>query len=99
MQLEEKYSKIEHQNRLLLSRMSDIMTRPIGGGAAAGAGGVDNVCHAWEFGRSMNTRNRKSEEERIANCNEVSRSFILTQHKFPTFFLTLFLHAFLYPVA
>ena len=72
MILEEKYSNIEHQNRLLLSRMSDIMTRPVGGGAAAGAGGVDNVCEAWEYGRSMNTRNRRSEMERINAANEVS---------------------------
>jgi hypothetical protein len=71
MLLEEHYSKIEHQNRLLLSRMSDIMTRPVGGGAAPGAGGVDNVCLAWEYGRSMNSRNRKAEIERINAANKV----------------------------
>jgi len=73
MILEEHYSKIEHQNRLLLSRMSDIMTRPVGGGAAPGAGGVDNVCLAWEYGRSLNSRTRKAEMERINAANKVRR--------------------------
>ena len=39
------------------------------GGAAPGAGGVDNVCIAWEYGRSMNSRQRKAEMERINSAN------------------------------
>ena len=70
--LEERYSHIEHENRLLLSRMSDIMMRAEGAGAKPGAGGVDNVCVAWQYGRSLNTRNRSKEMARIMEDNKVS---------------------------
>ena len=69
--LEDRYSKIEHENRMLLGRMSEIMTRPQGGGAAAGAGGVDNVSTAWQYGRSLNTSNRRKEHARITEDNLV----------------------------
>ncbi len=69
--LEERYAGIEHQNRLLLSRMSDIMMRAEGDGAKAGAGGIDNVSTAWQYGRSLNTRNRKKELSRIMEDNKV----------------------------
>jgi hypothetical protein len=72
-QLEDRYAHIEHENRLLLARMSDIMTRPTGGGALPGAGGVDNVCTAWEYGRSLNRRTRQRELERINEDNQVRR--------------------------
>ncbi len=72
--LEDRYAGIEHQNRLLLSRMSDIMMRAEGDGAKAGAGGIDNVCTAWQYGRSLNTRNRKKELGRIMEDNKVRLS-------------------------
>lgn len=69
--LEDRYSKIEHENRMLLGRMSEIMTRPQGGGAAPGAGGVDNVSKAWQYGHSLNTGNRRREMARITEDNQV----------------------------
>ena len=68
--LEDRYAGIEHQNRLLLSRMSGIMMRAEGDGAKAGAGGIDNVSTAWQYGRSLNTRNRKKEMGRILEDNK-----------------------------
>ena len=69
---EDRYASIEHQNRLLLSRMTGIMMRAEGDGAKSGGGGVDNVCTSWQYGRSLNTQNRKKELGRILEDNKVS---------------------------
>ena len=57
---EDRYAQIEHENRLLLSKMSDIMQK----------GSVDNVSQAWQYGHSLNRRNRKKELERITEANQ-----------------------------
>jgi hypothetical protein len=56
---EDRYAQIEHENRLLLSKMSDIMQK----------GSIDNVSAAWQYGHSLNRRNRKAELERITEAN------------------------------
>lgn len=58
--LTDRYAKIEHENRLLLTKMSDIMTR---------RGAVDNVSTAWQYGRSLNRSTRARELRRITEEN------------------------------
>ena len=45
--------------------------RAEGDGAKAGGGGVDNVSTSWQYGRSLNTQNRKKELGRILVDNKV----------------------------
>lgn len=58
--MEDRYARIEHENRLLLTKMSDIMTKK---------GGVDNVSTAWSYGRSLNRATRAKELRRITEDN------------------------------
>lgn len=57
--MEDRYAQIEHENRILLSKMSDIMQRA----------GVDNVSEAWQYGHSLNRITRRKELERITQQN------------------------------
>ena len=57
---EDRYAQIEHENRLLLSKMSDIMQK----------GSIDNVSEAWQYGHSLNRLNRKKELQRITEANQ-----------------------------
>ena len=58
--LAEKYARIEHENRLLLTKMSEIMTRPAA---------MDNVNNSWQFGHSLNRDRRAKELRRITEEN------------------------------
>jgi len=58
--MEDRYAQIEHENRLLLSKMSDIMQK----------GSMDNVSNAWQYGHSLNRTNRRKELQRITEENQ-----------------------------
>lgn len=58
--MEDRYARIEHENRLLLTKMSDIMTR---------RGDVDNVNASWQYGSSLNRTVRAKELRRITEDN------------------------------
>ncbi len=60
-QLEDRYATIEHENRLLLGRMSDIMAKPT----------MDTVSTAWQYGHSLNHSSRRKELLRITGENQV----------------------------
>lgn len=59
-QLEDRYAQIEHENRLLLARMTEIMQKST----------VDNRSEAWKHGRSLNLGSRKRQLAKIAQENE-----------------------------
>lgn len=56
----ERYAKIEHENRLLLAKMSEIMRK----------GSLDMVSKSHKYGRSMNRSARKKELQRITQENQ-----------------------------
>ncbi len=62
----ERFARIEHENRLLLSKMSDIMQ---------GRKGIDNECEASKYTHSLNRDARKKELQRITAENQV-RGFV-----------------------
>ncbi len=57
--MEDRYAQIEHENRILLSKMSDIMQK----------GSIDNTCESWQYGHSLNRITRRKELERITKAN------------------------------
>lgn len=57
--LEDRYSQIEHENRVLLSRMSGIMNKSA----------MDTVSEAWTYGHSLNRDRRRRELQRISEEN------------------------------
>ena len=65
------YARIEHENRLLLSKMSDIMTRGAGAGVGATAGAGAGACAgaAAAMSRSLNRGLRAKELRRIEADN------------------------------
>lgn len=60
--LAERYAQIEHENRILLSKMSDIV---------AGGGSVDHKSEAVEYSHSLNREARRRELQRITEENLV----------------------------
>lgn len=59
--MEERYAKIERENRILLDKMSSIMQ---------GNHGIDNVNDSIQFAKSMNNTRRKFELQRITSENQ-----------------------------
>lgn len=64
--MEDRYAQIEHENRLLLSRMTEIMQKST----------LDNKSEAWKYGKSLNLGARKRELAKIAQENEVCPSIL-----------------------
>jgi Hemingway/CFA97 len=58
----ERYAQIEHENRLLLSKMSDIV---------AGKSAVESKTASGEYGHSLNREYRRRELQRITEENLV----------------------------
>jgi tRNA isopentenyl-2-thiomethyl-A-37 hydroxylase MiaE len=58
----ERYARIEHENRILLGKMSEIMQ---------GRKGIDNECEASRYTHSLNRDIRKRELQRITAENQV----------------------------
>eukprot|EP01138_Halocafeteria_seosinensis_P008999 gb/GECG01009198.1/.p1 GENE.gb/GECG01009198.1/~~gb/GECG01009198.1/.p1 ORF type:complete len:269 (+),score=34.20 gb/GECG01009198.1/:1-807(+) len=58
--LEERYAKIEHENRVLLQKMSEIMQ----------SDGLDNINEEQQYGHSMNRTQRKRELQKITRENQ-----------------------------
>lgn len=58
--LEDRYAQIEHENRILLNKMSDIMTR---------TDGLANTNPSWTYGHSLNRGQRTQELKRITENN------------------------------
>lgn len=58
-QMEERYAKIEHENRVLLSKMGEIMQKNT----------LDNVSREYRYGHSLNRVARKRELQRITQEN------------------------------
>lgn len=59
--MEERYARIERENRILLDKMSSIMQ---------GNHGIDNVNESLKFAKSMNNTRRKFELEKITLENQ-----------------------------
>lgn len=57
----ERYAKIEHENRVLLQKMSEIMQ----------SDGLDNVNEEQKYATSLNRNRRKRELQRITQENQV----------------------------
>ena len=66
---EERFAKIERENRILLEKMSHIMQH----------NALDNKCSAVKFGRSLNKSQRKLELQRITQENQAILRRIQTQ--------------------
>jgi hypothetical protein len=60
--LPERYAQIEHENRLLLSKMSDIV---------AGKSAVESKASSGDYGHSLNREYRRRELQRITEENLV----------------------------
>ena len=58
--LEERYQQIEHDNQILLEKMSAIIRTK---------GGIDNVNTSMQYGQSLNRESRKRELQRISKAN------------------------------
>jgi hypothetical protein len=56
----DRFAQIEHENRLLLHRMSEIMSRKT----------IDNASSSLKFGKSLNRESRKRELQRITRENQ-----------------------------
>lgn len=64
LRVAERFSQIEHENRLLLKKVSGIMAKA----------SVDNVNTSSKFAHSLNAGVRMQERERICRENEVGRA-------------------------
>ena len=58
----ERYARIEHDNRILLTKMSEIMQ---------GKNTLDNECEAAKYTHSLNRERRKRELQKITAENQV----------------------------
>jgi hypothetical protein len=65
----ERYAQIEHDNRILLSKMSDIMQ---------GKNTLDNECESAKYTHSLNREARRRELQRITAENQVRRRVMMT---------------------
>ena len=65
--MEERFSKIERENRILLEKMSHIMQNNT----------LDNKGQSWMYAHSLNKEFRKRELQRITKDNQVRESRVV----------------------